>query len=619
MLTVGLFWGIGIVPIPEAAAQLITERRSVKNRIFSDTLLVNKRYDSLQRRSTQFYDTLHRGKSKFGRFMASLLFTSSPHNASDDAPPMNSFELSRHYFNNFEGLTVDHIEIVQANVFTRSPGEEVDEFGRFIDKLHVQTRQGVIRRNLLFSVGDTISPYTMSVNEQLLRNLPYISTAYIVVNRSARNPRAVVVSIFVRDSWTISGDLRWNAGNYIDAFDRNFLGAGDELRLRYYFPRGDQTHGFEAQYRFNNLFGTFTNVLLAAGTGRTNNTLRIEASRPFLLPSDHIWGFRAGYEQTNRGMATYDTVYPIRRTNYSAWYGHAWTLDPYQGTAVYAMLSSTYLEFNQRPPIVTATKNPYYLTRWTTMLSFGFSRQNYFQGNMIYGYGRTEDIPFGFKFEAVGGYERSEALGERAYAGLNAQWGDLLGSSYFGLAARLGSYWGRERSWEQGVLDIEGRFFSPLFRLGSIYVRQFLTATATWGYDRLTGEGERIAYDDPISTIRGMHVPYWQRGITRATLSGETVFFTPIFLYHFRFAFYLWGDLGVMGSSKAVFANPLAATVGIGVRIKNERLIFNNIQIRLGVAIKIPLGYESNWFDASNEEEWHADVFRPTVPWTVPY
>lgn len=172
MLTVGLFWGIGIVPIPEAAAQLITERRSVKNRIFSDTLLVNKRYDSLQRRSTQFYDTLHRGKSKFGRFMASLLFTSSPHNASDDAPPMNSFELSRHYFNNFEGLTVDHIEIVQANVFTRSPGEEVDEFGRFIDKLHVQTRQGVIRRNLLFSVGDTISPYTMSVNEQLLRNLP---------------------------------------------------------------------------------------------------------------------------------------------------------------------------------------------------------------------------------------------------------------------------------------------------------------------------------------------------------------------------------------------------------------------------------------------------------------
>lgn len=607
-----------MLPIPEAAAQLVTERKSIKNRIFSDTILARENYDQKLEKAEQFYDTLHSGRSQFGRFLASLLVTSSAHNSSDDAPPMNAFELSRHYFRDYEGLTIDHIEIVQANVFTRPQGEEIDKFGKFVDGLHFQTRQGVIRRNLLFGVGDTIAPYTMSVNEQLLRNLPYVSTAYIVLNRSLRNPRGVVVSIFVRDSWTISADLRWNSGDYFDLFDRNFLGTGDELRLRYYFPRGDQADGFEAQYWFNNLFGTFTQVMLAAGVGRTNNTLRIEASRPFLLPSDHIWGFRAGYEQANRGMSTYDTIYPVRRTNYAAWYGHAWTLDPYQGTAVYTMLSSTYLQFDQRPPIVTATKNPYYLTRWTTMLSFGFSRQNYFQGNMIYGYGRTEDIPFGFKFEAVGGYEWNEALGKRGYVGLNGQWGDLLGSSYLGLGVHLGSYWGRERSWEQGVLDLEGRFFSPLFRLGSIYVRQFLTATATWGYDRLTGERERLAYDD-LARIRGLDVPYWQRGVTRATLSGETVFFTPIFLYHFRFAFYLWGDIGVMGMSKAMFKNPLSAVVGIGVRIKNERLIFNNIQIRFGVMLTKPADYGFNWFDVSNEEEWQADVFRPTVPWIVDY
>ena len=601
-----------------AAAQLVTERKAVKNRIFSDTLLVGQHYTDRYEQSEKFYDTLHNGRTKFGRFLASLLITSSSRNSSDDAPPMNAFELSRHYFNNFEGLTIDHIEVVQANVFSRDREEQTDKFGRFIDGLHVLTKKNVLRRNLMFAVGDTINAYTFSVNEQLLRDLPYVATAYIVVNRSPRNPNGVIVSVFVRDSWTISADFRWNSGDFFDLFDRNFLGTGDELRLRYYFPRGTQADGFEAQYWFNNLFGTFANVMLAAGVGRTNNTLRIEASRPFLLPSDHIWGFRAGYEQVNRGMTTYDTVVPIRRVDYAVWYGRSWSLDRKQGTAFYTMLSSSYVRFAQRPPVVDASTNPFYLNRWTTLLSVGFSRQNYFQGNMIYGYGRTEDVPFGFKFEAVGGVEWNEALGNRAYAGLNALWGDLLGSSYLSVGAHLGSYWGRERSWEQGVLNLEGRFFSPLFRLGEIYVRQFFNATATWGYDRLQGERERISYES-LSTLRGMNVPYWRRGITRASIGGETVFFTPIFLYHFRFAFYLWGDVGVLGNSKAMFKNPLAAVVGVGVRIKNERLIFNNIQIRLGVALKQPDDYTFNWFDLSNEEEWRGETFRPTVPWVINY
>ncbi|MEG0163317.1 MAG: hypothetical protein RR652_05215, partial [Mucinivorans sp.] len=84
--------------------------------------------------------------------------------------------------------------------------------------------------------------------------------------------------------------------------------------------------------------------------------------------------------------------------------------------------------------------------------SIGFSRQNYYQGNMIYGYGRTEDIPFGYKFEAVGGYQWSESLGRRYYAGLNLLWGNALGNSYLNLAGRVGGYWNKERKWEQVML-----------------------------------------------------------------------------------------------------------------------------------------------------------------------
>lgn len=601
------------------AAQPMTqmgERKAVKDRLFSDTLITTSGYKKQLEKSTKVYDSLYRSKSWFARTLSSLLIT-SPQNSSDNAEPTPILEVGRHYFQKYEGKTIIAINIVQANVFTRDSAAQLSWIERTVDKLHVQTRKKELTQNLLFKVGQKLVPYTMAINEELLRSLPYIANAYMVVTPVPGNPDEVIVNIFARDNWTISGDVAWGSQSWVSAFDKNFLGSGNQLLLRYYFARGDQKDAFEAQYNINNIWGTFADVQLRAGVGYTNNVLSINASRPFILPSDHIWGFRASFEQRPTGFSTLDTSMLVSKLNYGAWYGYSINIDPRQGTSFYTILSGDYSHFFKRPQVVEGI-NPYYYNRTTALLGLGFSRQNYFQGNMIYGYGRTEDIPFGYKFELVGGVEWNEFAGKRYYAGATAAWGDLIGSSFLNLKVTAGSFFQPSGMAEQTTLNVEANFFSPLFRIGTIYARQFLYSTATWGFNRLWGEREQIGYNH-IARVRGMGNTSTQLGYNRFTAGFETVFFTPIFLYHFRFAFFAWGDVGVLGYDPNIFKGSVSSAVGIGVRIKNERLIFNNIQLRLGFSIIHPDGINFNPFSISNEEELRLNTYRPQVPVAAPY
>lgn len=592
------------------------ERQYEKDRLFSDTLIGGKYYKKNFQKSERLYDTLYRSKSGFTRFLASLLIT-SPRNASDAAEAMPMLDVGRHYYARFEGKKILSINILQANIFTRDSNEKLDGFARFVDGLHVMTKEREIRQNLLFKTGDTINPYTMSINEELLRSLPFLATAYIVVLDSPIDPNGVIVNIFARDSWTISADGRWGGDHYVSLFDRNFLGWGSELLFRYFFGIGDQRPGFEARYSINNFLGTFADVEFRAGVGSTNNVLKMTANRRFILPSDHIWGFTVGQEQRNEGIVTFDSTMAVSRFDAGAWYGYSWNLDPKQGTTIYFMLDGEYTKFFKRPPVLYNV-NPFYYNRTRALMSVGVSRQNFFQGNMIYGYGRTEDISFGYKFEAVGGIEWSEVLGRRYYVGGIAAWGDLLGSSYLNVGVTAGTFFSQQGLPEQGAINANVNFFSPLIKIGSWQVRQFLYSSATWGLNRMWGEREQIAYNT-YARVRGMGAAMQNFGSNRFTFGGETVLFTPLFLYHFRFAFFLWGDIGFLGLDPDIFKGDIASSIGIGVRIKNERLIFNNIQLRLGFSIRRPphMGFEM--FSITNEEEWRLNTFRPEVPQIVSY
>jgi hypothetical protein len=82
--------------------------------------------------------------------------------------------------------------------------------------------------------------------------------------------------------------------------------------------------------------------------------------------------------------------------------------------------------------------------------------------------------------------------------------------------------------------------------------------------------------------IRGFPVSNLN-GNKKLVLKSETVGFTNIYYYGFRFAFYGFCDVGFLGPQERFILDNTAQTgFGIGFRFKNENFVFNTFQIRLG-------------------------------------
>lgn len=611
-----------------ASSVFRTEGQSLKNspprydeQLHSDTIVVPFNYRERNRRADAFYDTLRyrRYRNPVSRFLFRSLIRSR--NASDEGAPMLDFRRNRSYFESFAGRRITAVHLTQANVFSpRDTTVKVGWVQRFIDRLHIRTQPRQLLQNLLFEAGDTLNPYVMGINEELLRSLPNLSTAYFVVVPDPCDSLGVAVHVFARDNWSISGDMHLGSDeNEFSLFDRNFLGTGDELKLILTTENAVRKVGAEIDYTARNLLGHFTDVTVRLGVGANRNIGAFGVDHPFILPSD--WGFGFDVERLYRREAQQltDTLYFVNRFRVEGWGGKSWCLDWRNGTSLYAAASLGREHYNARPP-VTERLNPYYLNRDRMLLSIGVSRRNYFQGNMIYGYGRTEDIPYGFRVELVGGREWAERIGPRDYWGLRGYWGNLLGDHYLETGIALGSFFLPDYRPQQSVVTGQLRYFTPLLRVRTSYIRQFAALSATMGFHRLEGEREALRYEKAHGMgIRGLSENAWMSGYNRLTFSSETVLFTPLFLYHFRFAFFLFGDAGWLGYDNNLFRNRFTGAIGAGVRIKNERLIFNNIQIRVGYAFNRPPEVGYSYFSISNERDFQEFNFAPGAPRPIEY
>ena len=100
-------------------------------------------------------------------------------------------------------------------------------------------------------------------------------------------------------------------------------------------------------------------------------------------------------------------------------------------------------------------------------------------------------------------------------------------------------------------------------------------------------------------------------GINRLVLNTETVIFTPWQVAQFKIAGFFFADFGLLGNFGNIFKNDFFTTLGIGFRIKNESLIFNTINIQLGIALNKNGFMDSRWFDISNRRRNEPIRYRP--------
>ena len=107
---------------------------------------------------------------------------------------------------------------------------------RLANLLHIDTKEEVIRRELLVKEGDPADPFLLEESERNLRALPYIRQ--VKVGTVPVSPDEVDVIVVTQDTWTTQprASFGFGGGTHRTSFglvETNLLGYGKRVRLIY--------------------------------------------------------------------------------------------------------------------------------------------------------------------------------------------------------------------------------------------------------------------------------------------------------------------------------------------------------------------------------------------------
>jgi outer membrane protein assembly factor BamA len=183
------------------------------------------------KKEKDFYRNLKKrlGKRKATKELFDLLF-----DVSDRKKKPKNDSLA-HIPKRYDGKIVGNISIKQIDIFgpkvTDTTGQPKTGIARFFNKMHVNTRDRVIRNNLLIREGDFINQHKIADNERILRLLKFIKDARILIQPRASDSDTVDLLILTQDVMSLSGSLEPEGLTEatIHVNDNNILGTGHQL------------------------------------------------------------------------------------------------------------------------------------------------------------------------------------------------------------------------------------------------------------------------------------------------------------------------------------------------------------------------------------------------------
>ena len=534
---------------------------------------------------------------------------------------------SNQKFLRYANKEIQEVRIVRLKVFGQSvydtllvPTTIAERFG---NSLHLTTSRKVIENNLLFKEGELVRPFDFSETEQLLRTLPYIEDVNIILETLAdtNKVRAVVVT---KDNWTLAFSFSSSSldkGEY-SISESNFAGTGFGADAKVYYDKNQPNKwGHRGEFKYSNIGGSFITANLWMREGLGYNSYFTNLSRDFYASKAKLAG-GVTYFVSKEPYTSFKTnfTFPIDYNLLDWWVGHSFrvskknSLDaPYNLTLAFKHRK---IDFNNTVDI-QRDSNFYFHSTTQWLVSVGLTNQSLYQSNLIYSFGSTEDIPIGFKVQFSSGIEESK-FSRRVLVNGEMSAAEITPIGYLYLSFRTGGYLAEGYRLEQGVVNIRSKYITNLFSLKRSDIRQLIQYDYTRGISRFKGEREYIALNDNYG-VRGLSSNSLI-GETRIMLNMETMVFTPLYLYGFRFAYFLFCDIGIVGPpEKLVYSNPVYSGYGIGIRFKNESLIFPTFLIRLGYYPRIPDNADVAYWLISTERRRYFENFRIKEPYILPY
>jgi hypothetical protein len=545
-----------------------------------------------------FYDSLEikASRHRVTDLMYNLLITTPKVKVDKDL-------LSYEYYKSFENkkigtITIKSLEVFGPNLIDTSRTTDV-WIEKAANKLHTKSNLSVIRKNLWIREGQPLDPNLMMDNERLLRSLPYLKDVRIIIKPQVSNEDVVDVLILTKDVFSFGASISsvgLNKGS-LGIYDQNVFGRGHEVGVKFVgHTEKTPNYGFEAYYRINNLGGNFVNF----SSGYTNTYIRegffVSAERDFLRPQSVYAGGLTAFRNFRSGRVNLNdlvlTEFPLDYLYLDSWYGRRLKRRILENDSRFQINISgrvRYTSFYERPE-PDANNNQYFANSTFYLGSLSFSQRTYVRDFLVYSYGITEDVPKGYLHELVFGYDNNE-FGNRWYSHVFLSSGNLFKNKpfYFYSSIGFGSFW-NSTGLEQGMADLKLNYISDLFKVWNVQSRQFIKLNYILGINRFDIEN---LYLGNRNGIRGFGSKI-ENGTQRLTLNVENVFFQNRAIANFQTALFSFLDLGIIGNSEEIiFTQDYYAGLGLGLRIRNENLVFKTIQIRLAYYPKHPTDVNS--------------------------
>jgi len=530
------------------------------------------------------------------------------------------FFIGEEYFMPYRGSRISSIRLLSVPTFGGSVYDTTltptSNIALFANNAHIRTRASIISNNLMFAPNDTVAPFLLSDNERIIRNLPFIRDARIYVKPLTIDSAEVALTVVTQDIFPIGiGGSANNINSFnLDIYDRNLFGMGWELNNGLRFRSGQSPElGYDGRFYINNIQGSFISSTLNYTNVQERETFLISFDKAFLTPQTKYAGGLAYNHTTfynNLIDSTREKFYRLNRTD--LWFGRGFQIGGTESrrNVTFALRFNTD-NYNHRPDI-KPDSNFVYHNQELVLASMFYSKIYYTTSNLIRSFGRTEDIPLGYRFDFTVGYSNGE-FENRQYGSIGMTGGMLLDHlGYLSGLVQFGAYYDGYRL-ENGVLNASLYYFTQLIPLDEFRFRQFVYADYTIGFNRID---ETLIEMKDNSGIRWLASETF-KGQQRFSLKFESVVFSPWNLLGFRFALAGFLDTGFIGSNyKVPDIKNMYSSVGFTLRLRNINLVINTFEIGFAFYPRTPEGVSPfSWHFSTSEPRAFTNLEgkKPTV------
>ncbi len=228
-----------------------------------------------------------------GRLAALLLAVSVPLRAetagctpifTPDDPRLFDFVKTRRAvdYAPWQGMTIDSIRVVALPIFNTADPKENNAVYRLANRLHTETRPGILEKQLLIHPGEPLDVDRLRESERILRAQGYLYDGMILPENACDG--RVSLMVVVRDLWTLqpTASFKRTGGQNstsVGFTDDNLLGYGHSVAISW--DKNAQRSGVALNFDSSHLFDGHT--VVGAGYAKNNDGRHLDllVDRPF--------------------------------------------------------------------------------------------------------------------------------------------------------------------------------------------------------------------------------------------------------------------------------------------------------------------------------------------------